>query len=104
MDVLRFFRLSRRFLPVLLAAMAIARGAMATDFGAASNGTWSNSAIWTPSGGPPGTNDNAYIGSNYPGSSAATASVALGGSQTVNYLYLGYMRRQQRHADWPATI
>ena len=92
MDVVRFSALPRRLLPVVLAALAMtfARSATATDYGAQSNGTWSNAAIWTPAGGPPGTSDQALVGSTYPGGAAATASVSLGGDQSVNYLYLGY--------------
>jgi autotransporter-associated beta strand protein len=92
MGIVQFARLFRRHLPVLLTVltMVVARGAMATDYGALSSGTWSNAAIWTPGGGPPGGSDNAYIGSTYPGSAAATANVSLGGSQSINNLNLGY--------------
>ena len=48
---------------VILLAPFAARAALASNFAADTNGTWSNAAIWMPSGGPPGVNDYAYIGS-----------------------------------------
>ncbi len=67
-----------------------ARGAMATDYGAVTSGTWSNALTWTPSSSFPGSGDNAYIGSTYPNGSAGAESVTLGGSQSVNNLDLGF--------------
>ena len=57
---------------------------------AAIDGTWNNNSTWTlPSS--PGAADNAYIGSkSHPAGAAGTATVALGGNQSVGNLYLGY--------------
>ena len=71
---------------LLLLAAATAR---ATDYGAAtSSGTWSNVAAWTPAG-IPAAADNVFIGSNYPGGAAASASVVLAQSQSASNVFLG---------------
>ena len=90
-DFVRLSRLSRRLLPVVLTVlgMAFARAAMAIDYGALSDGTWTNVAIWNPAGGPPGNGDRAFIGTTYPGGAGA-ANVSLGGDQTVDSVFLGY--------------
>jgi fibronectin-binding autotransporter adhesin len=76
---------------VAVFSVACARAAMAADYAAATNGTWSNPAIWTPSGGPPGADDYAFIGAiNSEMGAAAYASVALSSSQSVYNLTLGY--------------
>jgi len=74
----------------MVLTMACARAATATNYGAATSGTWGSASTWTPSSGFPGSGDNALIGSTYPAGAAATASVTLGGSQSVSSLYLGY--------------
>ncbi len=84
----------RRLWPAVLALLAVAsvRCAMATEYGAAFSGAWSNPANWVPAGGPPGANDGAYIGSN-PNNfneGAAFASITLSGPQSVYNLALGY--------------
>jgi hypothetical protein len=71
---------------VLLLVTGIAR---AGDYGAKTNGNWISSSTWTPAG-VPSLNDNAYIGSTYPGGSAATATVSLTQDQQANAVLLGY--------------
>ena len=99
MDVsqIHLFSLSRRLLPVIvltvLANGSQLSGALATDWRSRcyQRPMGQAAVTWTSSsGGPPAGSDNAYIGSPYPAGSAGTATVTLGGGQSVNYLYLGY--------------
>jgi hypothetical protein len=73
-----------------MAALCRPPSAHAADFGAKTNGNWSSSTTWTPSGGPPGAGDNAYIGSTYPNGAAASATVMLTQNQQANTVVLGY--------------
>ncbi|MDA0659073.1 MAG: hypothetical protein O3C60_09520 [Planctomycetota bacterium] len=80
----------RRFFIATVAVVAIgSTQATAAQFGAVANGLWGVAANWTPAGGPPGTLDDAFIGSNSPVGSAAVATISLGANQTVNDLRLG---------------
>ncbi|HEX4590803.1 MAG TPA: hypothetical protein VH120_12775, partial [Gemmataceae bacterium] len=53
---------------------------------AVADGNWSSAATWT--NGVPGANDNAYVGSTFPGA-AKTATVTLSQNTSVNSLSLG---------------
>ncbi len=61
----------------------------AQDTGATISGDWEDDTIWT-SGVIPGSNNNVYIGSNYPVGSASTATVTLTANESAANVYLGY--------------
>ncbi|WP_425396146.1 pectate lyase [Aeoliella sp.] len=61
----------------------------AVNFGAVTDGDWSNPATWTPAGGPPSNGDVVNIGSNSPAGSAAMAAVSLTGNESATSLFLG---------------
>jgi hypothetical protein len=67
----------------------VSTGAYAQDAGAITNGNWNNAAIWT-TGTVPGASNNVFIGSNYPGGAALSATVTLTQNQSAATLYLGY--------------
>ncbi|MGA2063218.1 MAG: hypothetical protein ABSG67_22330 [Thermoguttaceae bacterium] len=62
----------------------------AVDFGAITDGNWSDTSTWYPAS-IPGLDDNVYIGSYYPyESAAASATVTLVQDQSAGNVYLGY--------------
>lgn len=80
---------------VLLAGLAMAAFCRSSDARAAvysvkMNGTWTTASIWTPSGGPPGVNDTAYIGRTGLPAAAIDATVTLTQNQATQNVYLGY--------------
>ena len=80
------------FVPALAIILVLeivgARRTKAAEYAAATSGTWSHAAIWTPSG-VPGSGDTVVIGGAYLAGSAGTATVTLGSDQSVAQLYLG---------------
>jgi hypothetical protein len=75
----------------ILAAIFLTAGTtcLAGDFGAITNGNWTNASTWTPAS-IPGANDDVYIGSTYPIGSAAAATVILVQNQSAGNVYLGF--------------
>jgi len=90
MKAIQKFQGSRWFPSTLAMVLGIvgARDAMATDYGAVTDGTWGNAATWTASG-VPGGSDNAFLGSSYPPGSAAAATVTLDADESIETLFLG---------------
>ena len=78
-----------RFLFTALMVVSVSP-ARATNYGAMTDGDWSAAGIWTPSGGPPGSGDAAFVGSNTPSGTAATAVVTLDSNQQAGNVYLGF--------------
>jgi len=62
---------------------------MAIDFGAVTDGDWNDASTWTPAGGTPGAADDAFIGSNSPAGSAASATVILTADQDATFVAVG---------------
>ena len=107
MNAMRQFAKNRRLRPavLMLLSMACTRVATATDYGAAFSGAWNNPANWAPAGGPPGSSDGAYIGSNPDNfnEGASFASIALSGPQSVYNLALGSAPPAAARSIWRDT-
>lgn len=56
--------------------------------GAITSGDWNDPSIWTSGSAPDATSD-LFVGSDYPPSSASTATVSLTQNEAVNALFLG---------------
>ncbi len=70
------------------ACMLTGAPAIAQDVGAVTSGNWDSVSIWT-GGNVPGSSNNVFIGSTYPGAVARTATVTLNQAQSANNVYLG---------------
>ena len=57
--------------------VALCTQARGTQYGVVMDGPWSDSATWTPIGGPPGMADDAFIGLGLPDPALSSASVTL---------------------------
>jgi len=64
--------------------------AFAVDYGAVNAvGDWGTAASWTPGGGPPVASDRAFIGTNWVGGSAATATINVTDPRSIKDIFVG---------------